>query len=844
MVITSIVFVISGYFAHQKMQQENAIFEAEILGIETIRPFNELLKLLPEHRGLTFGYLSGEQNFAAQRQQKHDAINHAFGALQNHLDKRAQQTKEQASFTQLKVQWQTLESQLYPAAVVDAKQSFELHNQLISQLLLFYSEVSDDYKLTLEPDLANYYLMDLSFHILPRLVNEVGQVRGFSAGLASLQDWSKVNQFELIQYIADAKYVMEDLIKAHRILEKALPNQKVVDIAELYAAENKLDAYLSDSLQLLATDTASFVSQDRFKMGTEMLGYLFAEQNMAMEFLYQRLNQALTIKKSDQRLFLIGLFFSILLVNALVYVGALRYSQKVGKEKRQVEHQAARNQAWSEAIIESSTDGIHVLDEKANLVFCNNAFAQMLGYSKAELLNMSVFDWDTKNDPVEIRREMFNQAIMHMDSMSFEALHTRKDGTYFYVELIAQKMVFDGKTYMFASARDIDARKKAEVSLQQTQKALEASYAELSEQNAKQKEIFAIIAHELRTPAAAMQMILSQENVVEKLNRGKMLLKTSNHLLTILDDMRAVIHPEAVLEGKVEDAKLHNLIYDAIALQGKLLKSHQLQPNFVADKAAKLFFHFNVQLLRQIAFNLVKNCALHAQASHLWVSIVLLDEQDDCMTFEVHFRDDGKGISETDQANLFQKFSRGNTEAGGSGLGLYLSRQFAREHLGGDLIYQPSPEGGSEFILTVTLNKANPQEANHPASPTDALNDLSGYRLLLAEDDLLIRELTQVMLEEKGAQVVAFENGQKALEAAQSQTFDAVITDAFMPVMDGFELVAQLRKLGYTQPIIAVTAATIGFESKRLVEAGVTGVISKPLDMAKLLQLLASSKSI
>ena len=118
--------------------------------------------------------------------------------------------------------------------------------------------------------------------------------------------------------------------------------------------------------------------------------------------------------------------------------------------------------------------------------------------------------------------------------------------------------------------------------------------------------------------------------------------------------------------------------------------------------------------------------------------------------------------------------------------------------------------------------------------------DLTEKKVLLAEDTPTIRMLSTKLIESQGASVAAAEDGEKALEIALNKDFDLVITDIFMPNMDGYELTRSLRENGYTGPIIGVTAATIGEERDKLIAAGANAAIGKPLTKEKLLDTLAA----
>ncbi|MEY3038812.1 MAG: hypothetical protein RL143_1379, partial [Pseudomonadota bacterium] len=118
--------------------------------------------------------------------------------------------------------------------------------------------------------------------------------------------------------------------------------------------------------------------------------------------------------------------------------------------------------------------------------------------------------------------------------------------------------------------------------------------------------------------------------------------------------------------------------------------------------------------------------------------------------------------------------------------------------------------------------------------------DLADKQVLLAEDTPTIRMLSAKLIESQGAVVCAAEDGEMALDIALKSPFDLVITDIFMPNMDGYELTRSLRENGYTGPIIGVTAAPIGEERDKLIAAGANAAIGKPLTKEKLLDTLAT----
>jgi len=202
----------------------------------------------------------------------------------------------------------------------------------------------------------------------------------------------------------------------------------------------------------------------------------------------------------------------------------------------------------------------------------------------------------------------------------------------------------------------------------------------------------------------------------------------------------------------------------------------------------------------------------------------------------IHFEDDGKGIVEAKQIGIFEAFSRGDTKADGTGLGLHIAREYAQKYLDGDLSYQDREGGGSVF--TLTFKAAISSTLNPIENKVDASQILNGKKVLLVDDNTVIRISSEGVLLKYGADVTVAEDGRMALEIAEKNQFDLVITDIFMPEMDGYELTKALRDMGFDKPIIGVTAATVGEETEQILEAGASFVMPKPLKVDQLQQQL------
>lgn len=352
---------------------------------------------------------------------------------------------------------------------------------------------------------------------------------------------------------------------------------------------------------------------------------------------------------------------------------------------------------------------------------------------------------------------------------------------------------------------------------------------------AKQEQLFAIIGHELRTPAAALKMLLDEQGVAQQEPYGGTIDETMHHLLDVLDDMRIVTNPSLLGDAPEVPGKVPSVITGVLPSLKRLLDEANLEVSVEVSESAKPPCMLREQLLRQISLNLIKNCALHANASTLEISLAA-EGQGAERLFEIRFADNGKGIASDLVAELFEPFERGDTQADGTGLGLHVSQTFARELMKGDLRYEDTPGGGATFVLTARFTIANPDllDLAHVEERDLHPNELRGMRILLAEDSTVLRMTSTKALTKQGAEVVEAIDGLQALNLFKESPPDLVLTDIFMPNMDGYELTQNIRALGYTGPIIGVSAAVVGKETEKLKHCGADLVMAKPINIETL----------
>ncbi|MSQ19025.1 MAG: response regulator [Betaproteobacteria bacterium] len=215
-------------------------------------------------------------------------------------------------------------------------------------------------------------------------------------------------------------------------------------------------------------------------------------------------------------------------------------------------------------------------------------------------------------------------------------------------------------------------------------------------------------------------------------------------------------------------------------------------------------------------------------------------------------RDTGTGMNEAARARLFQPFSQGDSSItrrfGGTGLGLAIAKQLV-EVMGGTIEVESTDGKGSLFQFTVCLGKREPMSMPSAATAIGQqqrnLSDRQAIHVLLAEDNPINELMASRFLQQLGCHVEVTHDGHEAVARASAGDFDVILMDWQMPVMDGLEATAQIRRHeslkrpGMNVPVIAVTANVLRGDRERCTAAGVSDYLSKPFSKLQLKEMLA-----
>lgn len=208
-------------------------------------------------------------------------------------------------------------------------------------------------------------------------------------------------------------------------------------------------------------------------------------------------------------------------------------------------------------------------------------------------------------------------------------------------------------------------------------------------------------------------------------------------------------------------------------------------------------------------------------------------------------------MSEEFVAHIFDEFSQEETSARtkykGTGLGMAITKRYV-ELMGGTITVESRKGVGSTFTVELPMELTDAENVRQQNIHLAKAN-LSGVRILLAEDNDLNAEIAAIQLEEAGMQVTRASDGEKAVAAFaenSANTFDLILMDIMMPRMNGYEAASAIRAMpdrpdGRTIPIIAMTANAFAEDIQRSLDAGMNGHLSKPIQMDEVVKTIAGN---
>ena len=527
---------------------------------------------------------------------------------------------------------------------------------------------------------------------------------------------------------------------------------------------------------------------------------------------------------------------------------------KERRERQQAEESLQKSEAKYRRIVDTSYEGIWMIDQQAQTEFVNQRMSQMLGYGVVEMLGRSIFDFIDQAD--KIAAEEIQEWLKREGSELKECRLCCKDGSYIWTLISARAIFGEQNEFLGAIAMltDISDRKRTESERDHLLQLEQLARAEAEAANRIKDEFLAVLSHELRSPlnpilgwAKVLQMRKFDEIELQK--ALKTIERNAKLQAQLIEDLLDV---SRILQGKLNlniiPVNLISTIEDAMETVRLAAEAKNIQIQTMFDSAVGQVLGDSARL-QQVLWNLLSNAVkFTATGGQVNVRLECIDEQ-----AQITVSDTGKGIHPDFLPHVFDYFRQGDStitrKFGGLGLGLAIARHLIEMHGGTIGAESPGEEQGAIFTVKLPLIKDGAtikDDTKTNSSPAVvASSPLIGLQVLIVDDNADSRDFFSFVLEDFGAIVTTVGSGDEALQVLTQSKPDILISDIGMPEMNGYMLMEEVRSLeaevGVKKiPAIALTAYAGEINQQQAIKAGFQQHIVKPVSPEELLTAISN----
>lgn len=498
---------------------------------------------------------------------------------------------------------------------------------------------------------------------------------------------------------------------------------------------------------------------------------------------------------------------------------------------------------YIQSMYDGVIDMIIVLDLQLQVRKVNGTCTQTTGFNENQLVGQSIFDIvrynkDDRKLISKVFREMNKEGKYHNAEVYLNSSmggHVPTSASFSFL-----KDAKGDKEGIMIVARDITQIKETEQNLIRAKEAAE-------EANLAKGRFLSCMSHEIRTP---LNGIIGFANLLQNTDTDdtqseyvEMIQSSGKNLAKLLNDVLDL--------NKID---LDKLTLEVIPFDFRATITSNLNPykhlsaekdvnfNYTFDKSVPKMLKGDPTKLNQVLLNLVGNAIKFTENGSIDVTFSAENKGPDEISLITEVVDTGIGIPLDKQQDIFETFVQSDNSItrkyGGSGLGLAICKQMV-ELMGGQIqVVSPNPkkDHGSTFRFEIPLGISHEAKNSNATGLVDDIKFSPETKILAVDDNKINLLLLQRIFTKKGVKISTATNGQEAVEKAEAETFDVILMDLQMPVMDGLTATTVLRKMNYQNPIFALSANVDKENLQRIEEVGMDGYLQKPFETEVMLK--------
>jgi len=531
----------------------------------------------------------------------------------------------------------------------------------------------------------------------------------------------------------------------------------------------------------------------------------------------------------------------LMMINAVQRNEALR---RINEEHEKTEKLAH----WYHSILDAIPLPISITDKEMKWIFINMAVENFLGTKRKNILGKQCGNWGAH--------------ICGTDECGIACVKRGKKQTYFNQNGLSFKVDVE-------TLKDISGETAGFIEIVQDVTEIEAMAKRQTEAEAasQAKSVFlANMSHEMRTPMNAIlgitEIQLQNKNLKPELEEALgQIFESGDLLLNIINDLLDLSKIEA---GKMElcPAKydMPSLINDTVQLNCLRYESSPVEFNLQIDENTPHYLLGDELRIKQVLNNILSNAFKYTNKGKIDFSIScdIESKTDEYVTIVFCISDTGQGMTEEQNAALFEEYTRFNVEANretiGTGLGMSITKRLV-DLMNGSISVQSEQGKGSVFTVRLPQKRVDNSvcgpklaeklrnfryQSKTISKKTQFIREYMPYGSVLVVDDVVSNiYVAKGMLSPYSLNIETVSSGFEAIKKiVEGKTYDIIFMDHMMPKMDGIETTKNLRGIGYKKPIIALTANALLGQEKIFLENGFDGFISKPIDSREMNHIL------